>query len=136
MSGRPPSGSGPPTLRVEILKELQQLIDSRDARDRIDKSPLAETKGREHWVLHLLLRATESMQAHVDALVGSAYANLIARLQSLEDRVEHVEELEKTGETEIRDQLAQVSKGIGEHVDLSFEKGVARIDEGLKSRLT
>lgn len=136
MSGRPPSGSGPPTLRVEILKELQQLIDSRDARDRIDKSPLAETKGREHWVLHLLLRATESMQAHVDALVGSAYANLIARLQSLEDRVEHVEELEKTGETEIRDQLAQVSKGIGEHVDLSFEKGVTRIDEGLKSRLT
>lgn len=136
MSGRPPSGSGPPTLRVEILKELQQLIDSRDARDRIDKSPLAETKGREHWVLHLLLRATESMQAHVDALVGSAYANLIARLQSLEDRVEHVEELEKAGETEVRDQLAQVSKSIGEHVDMSFEKGVARIDEGLKSRLT
>ena len=78
-------------LRVEVLKELQSLIDDRDSRDRIDRGPLSEAKGREHWVLHLLLRADELAQAHLDTLVGTAYSNLIARLQAIEDRVQRVE---------------------------------------------
>ncbi|MCI4337392.1 MAG: hypothetical protein L3K17_09470, partial [Thermoplasmata archaeon] len=136
MSGRPPPSGGTPTLRVEVLKELQQLIENREARDRIDRGPLAETKGREHWVLHLMLRATESMQAHVDTLVGTAYANLLARLQAMEDRLDRVEELERSGGAQLREQIAGVSQGFGERVDLAFDKGVTRIDESLKNRLT
>ncbi len=92
MAGRPPTAqSGTSSLRVEVLKELQALIDDRDVRDRLERGPIGETKGREHWVLHLLLRAQESSQTHLDMLIGSAYSNLLARLQSIEDRLERVE---------------------------------------------
>lgn len=86
MAGRPsPPPAIPAPLRSEVLKELQALIDDRDARDRLDRGPLAEAKGREHWLLHLLLRAHELGQAHVSNLVGTAYANLLARLQAVEE---------------------------------------------------
>src|SRR5215831_5129182 len=127
MSGRPPPTGGTPTLRLEILKELQQLIDSREARDRIDKSPLAETKGREHWVLHLLLRAIESNQTHVDVLVGTAYANLLARLQAIDDRMEHLEELARSSNSEVREQLAVVAKAVDDRVDAAIDRGVGRL---------
>jgi len=136
MSGRPPPSTGNTTLRVEILKELQQLTENRDARDRLDRSPLAEAKGREHWVLHLLLRSMESMQSHVDTLIGTAYANLLARLQSMEDRLDRMEELERTDTSEVREQLTGVGKGVSDHVDIAFERGVGRIEESLKARLS
>lgn len=136
MSGRPPATPSSPTLRLEILKELQQLIESREARDRVDRGPLAEAKGREHWVLHLLLRADESMQAHTDTLIGTAYANLLARLQALDDRLDRMEERDQTSSAETKEELAQVSKGFDEKVDLAFDRGVARIQEGLQSRLS
>ena len=86
MAGRPGSiPHVPASLRTEILKELQTLLDDRETRDRLDRGPLAETKGREHWLLHLLLRAHELGQAHVSNLVGAAYANLLARLQAVEE---------------------------------------------------
>ncbi|HZY92787.1 MAG TPA: hypothetical protein VFG07_08495 [Thermoplasmata archaeon] len=136
MSGRPPGSPSSPTLRLEILKELQLLIENREARDRVDRSPLAETKGREHWLLHLLLRADESMQAHTDTLIGTAYANLLARLQALDDRLDRMEERDRTSSSEVKEELAQVSKGFGEKVDLAFDRGVVRIEEGLQSRLS
>lgn len=136
MSGRPPSSGPTPTLRVEVLKELQQLVENREARDRVDRGLIAETKGREHWVLHLMLRATESLQAHVDTLIGTAYANLLARLQAIDDRVDRIEELERSGGAQLREQIAGISQGFGERVDLAFDKGVTRIDESLKTRLT
>lgn len=136
MSGRPPASGTTPTLRVEVLKELQQLVENRDARDRVDRGLIAETKGREHWVLHLMLRATESLQAHVDTLIGTAYANLLARLQAIDDRLDRIEELERSGGAQLREQIAGISQGFGERVDLAFDKGVTRIDESLKTRLT
>jgi hypothetical protein len=112
MAGRPSSApSGTSSLRVEILKELQTLIDDREVRDRLDRGPLGETKGREHWVLHLLLRAQESSQAHTDVLIGTAYSNLLARLQSIEDRVQRVEGVEQSLGDELKTRL-QVSSGI------------------------
>jgi hypothetical protein len=86
MSGRPPSVSAVPApLRTEILKELQSLLEDREIRDRLDRGPLAEAKGREHWVLHLLLRAHELGQAHVSNLIGTVYANLLGRVQAVEE---------------------------------------------------
>ncbi|HTT35669.1 MAG TPA: hypothetical protein VMH78_07375 [Thermoplasmata archaeon] len=134
MSGRPPSNATP-ALRVEVLKELQQLVESREARDRVDRGPLAETKGREHWVLHLLLRADESLQSHVDVLVGTAYANLLARLQATEDRLERLEDAARAERGDIREQLGVLSKTLDERVDASFDRGLGRIDEGLRQRL-
>ena len=92
MAGRPASVLVPSAaLRTEVLKELQLLIEDRDARDRLDRGPLAEAKGREHWLLHLLLRAHELGQAHVTNLVGTAYSNLLGRLQSMEERFAQLE---------------------------------------------
>jgi len=140
MAGRPPTSSGSASaLRVEILKELQALIDDRDVRDRVDRGPLAETKGREHWVLHLLLRAQESTQAHFDTLIGTAYGNLVARIQSVEDRVQKVEGIGQSIGDEVKSRfegiegvlVERLSKEIGTGIDLATQ----RIQNGLIANL-
>ncbi len=150
MSGRPgPSPNRPtdseggarsaanlPRLRLEVLQELQQLIDNREARDRIDRGPLAETKGREHWVLHLLLRADESSQAHVDRLIGSSYANLTARLQGIEDRLASHADVETAGRTDLSSRLETISSMFGERLDRGFAEATERVAETTTGRLT
>jgi hypothetical protein len=135
MSGRPPPGSTPQSLRVEVLKELQQLIDSREARDRVDKGPLAETKGREHWVLHLMLRAQESSQARIDNLIGSAYSNLTARMQALDDRLARLEESGGNLGTEVRSRFDQVDAGVGERIDQRLDLGLGKLSSSLGKQL-
>jgi len=135
MSGRPPPGATPAALRLEVLKELQQLIDNRDSRDRIDRGPLAETKGREHWVLHLLLRAQESNQSHFDTLIGTAYSNLLSRLQTLDDRVARVEEQATTASGDLRERVDAVSAAVGERMDQGFSAGLDRLSGELGGRV-
>jgi hypothetical protein len=125
MAGRPAATSGGPSnLRVEILKELQSLIDDRDVRDRLERGPIGEAKGREHWVLHLLLRAQETAQSHVDLLVGTAYSNLLARLQSIEDRVERVEGSAKGLGDEMKSRFDGVETSVAERVSKEISSGV------------
>jgi hypothetical protein len=124
-----------PRLRLEILQELQQLIDNREARDRIDRGPLAEAKGREHWVLHLLLRAEESSQAHLDRLVGSSYANLNARLQSVEDRLAAFAEADTATRADLIGRLDVLSTTFAERFDRGFAEGTDRIAETASTRL-
>jgi hypothetical protein len=139
MSGRPAAPPGSTTVRVEVLKELQQLIDNKDARDRFEKSALAEAKGREHWVLHLLIRAQESTTTHFDTLIGSAYSNIIARIQTLDDRVARLDEHETAVETDLRSRLdaldssllARVDKGLADAND----KLVKSVQDGLGESL-
>lgn len=135
MSGRPPAGPAPQSLRVEVLKELQQLIDNREARDRIDKGPLAETKGKEHWLLHLVLRAQEASQTRVDNLIGSAYSNLTARIQALDDRLARLEESGSTLGTDVRNRFDQVDAGVGERIDQRLEEGLGRLSGSLGKQL-
>jgi hypothetical protein len=135
MSGRPAANPAPASLRVEVLKELQQLVDSREARDRIDRGPLAETKGKEHWVLHLTLRALESQQSHVDALVGSAYSNLQARLQAFEDRLARLEELEGSHGADTKTRLEQMETAIGERIDRGMEASGVKLGESLNATI-
>ncbi|MGC2035821.1 MAG: hypothetical protein WA761_10325 [Thermoplasmata archaeon] len=136
MSGRPATGTGPPTFRVEILKELEQLLDNREARDRLDRGPLAETKGREHWLLHLLLRADELQQSHLDALVGSAYSNLAARLEAISDRLDRLENLGTTTSTDTRTRLDSMDSGVAQRIDHGFEEGMGRIEGKLTDSLS
>ena len=140
MAGRPPTGTGSASaLRLEVLKELQALIDDREVRDRLDRGPLAETKGREHWVLHLLLRGQESNQAHTDTLIGSAYSNLLARLQSVEDRLERLEGIEQGLGTDVKRRfedlestlVERVSKEVATGVGAASEKTVAALSQNL-----
>jgi len=139
MSGRPAAPPGASTLRVEVLKELQQLIDNREARDRFEKSALAETKGREHWVLHLLLRAQESTSTHIDTLVGSAYSNIVARIQAVDDRLGRLEDHGNAAEADVRSRLdaldttllARVDKGLADAND----KLVKSVQDGLAESL-
>jgi hypothetical protein len=133
MSARAPASQG--SLRVEILKELQQLIDSRESRDRVDRSALAEAKGREHWVLHLLLRAHELEQTHLDILIGTAYSNLLSRLQGIEDRLARVEELETAATTDLRERVDALAGSFTERVDRGIDKGVDRLGQELTRRL-
>jgi hypothetical protein len=140
MAGRPPSTPGSASsLRLEVLKELQTLLDDREVRDRLDRGPLAETKGREHWVLHLLLRAQESSQAHLDTLIGSAYSNLLARLQSVEDRLQKIESVEQTLGEETKQRLEGMESAVGERVTTALTSGMeataARITASLSENL-
>ena len=133
MSGRPPPQQA--GLRVEILKELQQIIDVRESRDRIERSALAETKGREHWVLHLLLRAHELEQSHLDTLIGSAYSNLVSRVQAVDDRVTRIEEMVTAGTTDVRERIDSLAGSFTERVDQGIDKGIERLGQELTRRL-
>jgi hypothetical protein len=136
-----PERSGAPAavphgVRVEVLKELQQLLDNREARERIDRSPLAETKGREHWVLHLLLRAQEAEQLHIDQVLGSVYSNLVARLQTLEDRLGRVEQLEEASETAFKTRLEALEAAVVGRLAEGLSEGEKRSSAELARVLT
>jgi hypothetical protein len=120
---------------VEVLKELQSMIDDRDTRDRIDRGPLAEAKGREHWVLHLLLRAQELNQSHVDVLIGSAYSNLTARLQTLEDRLVRVEDLGQTLEADTKSRFQNLEKDVGTRLEKELAQGFENAGRSLNGEL-
>ena len=137
MAGRPTSSpGGTSSLRVEVLKELQSLIDDREVRDRLDRGPIGETKGREHWVLHLLLRGQESMQAHVDLLIGTAYSNLLARLQSVEDRLQRVESVEQNLGDEMKSRLEGVEGTLVDRVTKEVGTGLEAASARLAGRLS
>jgi len=124
---------------LDVLKELQTLIDDRDVRDRLDRGPLGETKGREHWVLHLLLRAQESTQSHLDTLIGTAYSNLLARLQSVEDRLQRVEAVELAMAEDVRHRMDAMEGSVAERVSKEVASGIdsasQRISTGLGENL-
>jgi hypothetical protein len=140
MAGRPPtSPAATSSLRVEVLKELQSLIDDKDVRDRLDRGPIGEAKGREHWVLHLLLRAQESQQAHVDLLVGTAYSNLLARLQSIEDRIQRVEGISQSLGDEMKTRLEGMESTlvdrVAKEVGTGLETATGRLNESISANL-
>jgi BMFP domain-containing protein YqiC len=135
MAGRPAAGTGPQNLRLEVLKELQQLIDSREARDRVDRGPIAETKGKEHWVLHLTLRALEQEQSHVDTLIGSAYANLVSRLEALDDRLARAEERDRTLEEEVRGRLERLGPDLGTQLAKGIEDGTDTVAQRVSAQV-
>ncbi len=137
MAGRPTSSAGAASsLRLEVLKELGNLLEDREVRDRLDRGPLAETKGREHWVLHLLLRAQETSQAHLDTLIGSAYSNLLARLQSVEDRLQKVEALEQALGEEQRRRLEGLEGDLSDRVAKEIATGVESITQRISRSLS
>jgi len=137
MAGRPTTAGATTSFsRVEVLKELQALIDDRDVRDRLDKGPLSETKGREHWVLHLLLRGQELSQAHIDTLVGTAYSNLLARLQSVEDRLQRMETGSQEVGLEFKTRLEGMETSLAERVGREVATGVQSAADKLAANIT
>jgi len=137
MAGRPSTpGSTASYQRMEVLKELQSLIDDRDVRDRVDRGPLAEAKGREHWVLHLLLRGQELSIAHMDGLVGTAYSNLLARLQSVEDRLQRMETESQSIDQEVKTRLEGMETTLAERVSREVSAGVQSTSDKLATTLT
>jgi hypothetical protein len=137
MAGRPASTAGTTSfLRMEVLKELQTLIDDREVRDRLERGPVGETKGREHWVLHLLLRGQELEQGHFDSLVGTVYSNLTARLQSVEDRLQRMETGGQEATQAIKTQLEGMESSLAERVSREVTSGVQTASEKLSASLT
>ncbi len=122
----PPAGSGAPsTVRVEVLKELQAMLDDREVRDRVDRGPLAEAKGREHWVLHLLLRAQELGQANLSVLIRTAYTSLQGRLQGVEERLERLEGAQHGLGDDVKARLAGLGTEVGSAVGQAIDHGLA-----------
>lgn len=137
MAGRPAtSGNTTSFSRIEVLKELQSLIDDREVRDRLDHGPLSETKGREHWVLHLLLRGQELGQTHIDTLVGTVYSNLLARLQGVEDRLQRMETGTQEANQEVKTRLEGMETSLAERVSREVTSGVQSASEKLSASLT
>jgi len=122
-------------LRVEILKELQAMLDDREVRDRVDRGPLAEAKGREHWVLHLLLRAQELSQTSLTTLVHTAYANLTTRIQSIEERVQRIEGGQRGLADELKSELGGLETTLKGTVDQSIDRGLTEGRERIGSAL-
>jgi BMFP domain-containing protein YqiC len=141
MAGRPSGTGSPPSsaLRLEILKELQSILDDREVRERLDRGPISETKGREHWVLHLLLRAQEQTWAHIDVLIGTAYSNLTARLQALEDRLQRMEGSTQALGDEVKTRLEGIEGGvverIGKELQAGLDAGAQKIAQGVGNNL-
>ncbi len=134
MAARPGTGPAvPPPLRTEVLKELQALIDDKETRDRLERGPLAEAKGREHWVLHLMLRAHELGQAHVSNLVGTAYVNLLARLQAVEESVGRVEESNRHLAEELAARLERFEKDFSGRVGTDVANALTQGHEKLSA---
>jgi len=100
------------------------MLDDREVRDRVDRGPLSEAKGREHWVLHLLLRAQELSQASLTTLVSSAYSNLSGRLQGLEERVQRIEGNQRTHSEEMKGELDGLQGNLKETVEKSVDQGL------------
>lgn len=137
MAGRPANADRTTSfLRIEVLKELQALIDDREVRDRLDRGALAEARGKEHWVLHLLLRAQELGQAHVDTLVGTAYSNLLARLQSVDDRLQRMETGGQEANQELKTRLEGMETSLAERVSREVSSGVQSAADKLGASLT
>ena len=126
MAGRVPAGAGSSSsaLRLEILKELQSILEDREVRDRLDRGPLSETKGREHWVLHLLLRAQESTTQHFDVLIQTAYSNLTARIQSVVDRQLRGDAVRDALGAELKTRLQELENGVADRVGKEIGTGV------------
>ncbi len=135
MSGRSGATAVPQTLRLEVLRELQQLIENRESRERIDKGAIAETRGREHWVLHLLLRAHEVEQAHTDTLIGSVYSNLTSRLQSVEDRLARLEEVSGGAATDLRERIDAAAGTVAEAAGQRMEAATEKLSKAVATQL-
>lgn len=141
MAGRPTTGSGPSStaLRLEVLKDLQSILDDREVRDRLDRGPLAETKGKEHWILHLLLRAQESTNSHFDVLLQTVYSNLTARLSTLDDRLQRLEGISQGLGDELKTRMEGVEGAVAERVSKEVQTGIdaaaQRISVGLGANL-
>jgi hypothetical protein len=137
MAGRPPAGSGPSStaLRLEILKELQSILEDREVRDRLDRGPLSETKGREHWVFHLLLRAQESTTQHFDVLIQTAYSNLTARVQSVEDRIQRGDAVRDALGAELKTRLQELENGVADRVGKEVETGLGSATQKISDNL-
>lgn len=136
MEGPSPTGGAPAsTLRVEVLKELQAMVDDRDVRDRVDRGPLAEAKGREHWVLHLLLRAQELSQASLTTLVRTAYTNLTTRLQALDERLQRVESGQRGLSEDVKGELGGLRTTVRETVEVAVDHGLTEGRERIGTAL-
>lgn len=132
---RATSAAKAPALRLEILKDLQGLIDSKEARDRIDKGPLSEVKGKEHWVLHLLLRADESSQAQVTKLITASYANLTARLQAIDDRLTIVSDTTGASRNDLESRMSALAASLNEGMEKGFAVGTTRAATQVSERV-
>ena len=141
MAGRAPAGTGSSSsaLRLEILKELQSILEDREVRDRLDRGPLSETKGREHWILHLLLRAQESTTQHFDVLIQTAYSNLTARIQSVEDRQQRGDGVRDALGAELKTRLQELENGVADRVGKEVGTGIGtaalKISQDLNANL-
>lgn len=113
------------TIRTEVVRAITDLVNDKDARDRIDKGILAHTKGREHWILHLLLKALEAHQEHTENGINSLLATTNTIYEDLSTKIESINK-------EIENSIPKIRAEVNEIEEKNYEKIIAMIEEKFK----
>ncbi|MGB9635862.1 MAG: hypothetical protein ACPL1Y_01250 [Thermoplasmata archaeon] len=128
------------TIRMEVVKAITDLANDREARDRIDKGILSHVKGREHWMLHLFLKAMEAQQqetneglSHILTTTNSVYKDLGTKLENV--RTEITTNLVPKIKTEIGEIEAKNFEKIAGMIEASFEKVNAGLSKSINESI-
>ncbi|MEM3567128.1 MAG: hypothetical protein QXS83_00990 [Thermoplasmata archaeon] len=112
-------------IRTEVVRAITDLVNDKEARDRIDKGILAHTKGREHWILHLLLKALEAQQEHMETGINYILTTTNTIYEDLSKRIEGVNK-------EIGNSIPKIKAEVGEIEAKNYEKLAAMIEESFR----
>jgi methyl-accepting chemotaxis protein len=114
------------TIRMEVVRTITELLKDRDARDRLDKGVLSHTKGREHWILHLMLTALDTLNEssengfnYILTTTNTIYKEMGAKIENVNKEINGIvpklkDELE-TAEKKNYEQIVAL-------IDASFDK--------------
>ncbi|MCX8173431.1 MAG: hypothetical protein N3F63_02315 [Thermoplasmata archaeon] len=113
------------TIRTEVVRAITDLVNDKEARERIDKGILAHTKGREHWILHLLLKALEAQQEYTETGMTYLLTTTNTVYKDLGAKIEGVNK-------EIENSIPKIKAEVGEIEAKNYERLVAMIEESFK----
>lgn len=137
------------TIRTEVVRAITELVNDREARERIDKGILSHTKGREHWILHLLLRALETQQEHNEAGINylltttnTVYKELSTKIEGLSKSIENLtpkvkasfEEIEQKNYEKISAIIEESFKKVQESLAKSISESIGSTAEAIKAQ--
>lgn len=113
------------TIRTEVVRALTDLVNDREARERIDKGILSHTKGREHWILHLLLRAMEAQQEFTETSMNYLLTTTNTVYKDLSAKIEGVN-------LAIDGSIPKIKAGVEEIEQKNYERVAAMIEENFR----
>lgn len=100
-----------------IIKGLKELSESKEARRKVDESYFKELKGKEHWMLYILMYALDNLET-----------GLFQSIEEVSNEQRHFEAETFKAIKEERDALIKVRRSVDENLK-SFEEKIGEILE-------